>query len=345
MEKFLYIKNVKRDIVPSQNEDDHKKAKVILKKLYKDHKKELPSRFIENWEIVKLYSPSGDILKANAILIDPKDGAYSLDNKFNDLTGKQWTKFSCSWFIFNALSKDLKEEREISGDSKDHPATFSPTMIEQFINFFTKEKAKVFDPFLGIGSTTVACLRTNRIGYGTELNKKYFKIAVKRTPEFKDNIFNCDARNVKKLKLPKIDFSISSPPYWDILNRSTNKFKKSREDKKLDVNYSDSSIDLGNINDYDLFIDELSKIYFDLYSIMKPGGYVIVIIKNIKKSGKFYPLAWDLAKKLSEKYILKDEKIWIQDKIGLAPYGYPYDWVSNILHHYCLILKKPNGSK
>jgi len=53
-----------------------------------------------------------------------------------------------------------------------------------------------------------------------------------------------------------------------------------------------------------------------------------------------YPLAWDLARELSKRYILKDEKIWIQDKIGLSPYGYPHSWSSNILHHYCLILKK-----
>ncbi len=58
-------------------------------------------------------------------------------------------------------------------------------MIEQFIEFFTKEKAKVFDPFLGIGSTAVACKRTNRVGYGIELNNKYFKISIKRLPKFK----------------------------------------------------------------------------------------------------------------------------------------------------------------
>ena len=87
-------------------------------------------------------------------------------------------------------------------------------------------------------------------------------------------------------------------------------------------------------------MEELSKIYFGVFDVLKPGAYCIVIIKNVKKGGKFYPLAWDLAKKLSQKFILKDEKIWIQDKIGLAPYGYPYDWSSNILNHYCLILKK-----
>jgi hypothetical protein len=65
-----------------------------------------------------------------------------------------------------------------------------------------------------------------------------------------------------------------------------------------------------------------------------------VIVKNIKKEGKMYPLAWDIARLLSEKYELKDEKLWIQDKVGLAPYGYPSAWASNILHHYCLIFQK-----
>ena len=87
-------------------------------------------------------------------------------------------------------------------------------------------------------------------------------------------------------------------------------------------------------------IDELFKIYKQIYTILKNKGYITVIIKNVKKQGKLYPLAWDLAKKLGELYVLKDEKIWIQDKVRLAPYGYPYAWVSNIIHHYCLIFQK-----
>ena len=39
-------------------------------------------------------------------------------------------------------------------------------------------------------------------------------------------------------------------------------------------------------------------------------------------------------------FTLKDEKIWCQDNVKLAPYGYGYSWVSNTVHHYCLIFKK-----
>lgn len=340
MNYYFYYKNTIRNIVPVEDKDLNIIAKNMLKDILQKHKNEIPQKYLEDWDNVKLYSPTGKIEKAKALIINEKDGAYDLSNKLNELTGKEWTKFTCSWFIFNALPSDLKEEREVTKDTELHPATFSPTMISDFISFFTKSGDKVLDPFAGIGSTLVACKRTKRIGYGIELNKKYFEIILKRVPEFKKNVFNDDCRNIDKIKLPTIDFSISSPPYWDVLNRSTDKFESERKSKGLDVSYSDSLLDLGNIDDYDLFLKEVCSVYEKMYDILKNGAYLVIIVKNVKKGGKMYPLAWDMARILSEKYVLKDEKIWIQDKIGLSPYGYPNSWASNILHHYCIILRK-----
>jgi len=339
MKNYFYYKN-KKKVEPVDDVELNKLAKKKLAQILKKDKDKIPSYFLENWSDVALYNPKGDVEKARSIILEASEGAYDLTNKLNDLTGKEWIKFTCSWFIFNALHSDLKEEKEISPDIKDHPATYSPTMIEGFINFFTKEGQTVLDPFCGIGSTLVAAKRTNRVGYGIELNKKYYDLILKRVPEFKENIFLDSSENISSIELPEIDFCISSPPYWDVLNRSTHDFSKKRSSKGLDVNYSDKDDDLGNIEDYDEFCDRLAGIYKDLYPKMKKGGYVVIIVKNIKKGGILYPLAWDLARLLRDKYTLKDEKIWIQDKVGLAPYGYPYSWTSNILHHYCIILRK-----
>jgi site-specific DNA-methyltransferase (adenine-specific) len=38
----------------------------------------------------------------------------------------------------------------------------------------------VLDPFLGSGTTLIACLETNRKGIGIEINKGYCELAVKR---------------------------------------------------------------------------------------------------------------------------------------------------------------------
>lgn len=340
-EVYLYYKNDNKKIVPILNKEKNEKAKQKLQEIYLRYKADLPKKFVENWNKVKLFDANGDVNNAHCIILGPEEGLYDLNNSLNHLTGKEWTIFSCSWFIFNALLKDIKEEREICVDIQDHPATYSPTMMENFIKFFTKEGMSVLDPFMGIGSTLVGCKRTGRIGYGIELNKKYFDATLKRVPEFKENTVCGDARKVKEyFKNQKFDFCISSPPYWNILNRSTGSFEKIRYIKGLDIKYSDSDTDLGNIPDYNKFLEDVNKIYLDIYDLLRDGAYLVIIVKNVKKGGKFYPLAWDIAKILSEKYSLKDEKIWIQDKIGLVPYGYPRSWVANILHHYCLIFRK-----
>jgi len=334
-----FYKKEGKKITPVPGPQETKAAKLRLKEILAADEN-VPDFYKKKWDDVALYDPSGSVDDARSILIDPDAGAYHLENSLNDMTGKEWVKFTCSWFIFNALRDDLMAEKKLDPTTAHHPATFSPTMVEHFIKFFTKKGATVIDPFCGIGSTLEACKRTGRKGVGIELNPKYHKLCLKRTPEFADTIYNMDARKVGELKLKNIDFSISSPPYWDILNRSTKDFKKTRTGKSLDVAYSDNEVDLGNIGDYNQFIEQTAGVYLSLHKLLKKGAYIVIIIKNIKKGGKMYPLAWDLARALSDTYTLKDEKIWIQDKVGLAPYGYPYSWASNILHHYCLVLRK-----
>ena len=341
---FYQSKN--RRIVPVSDIELNKEAKKILssikrKKIFHS----LPVKFQNNWNEVSLYNASGNILKADALILDPNDGAYSLSNKLNHLTGKEWTKSIKSWFIFDAIASDIKEEKEITKkvglNSEDHPATYSPSMMADFISFFTKEGDLVLDPFSGIGSTLVGCDRTGRKGIGIELNNKYCEISKLRT---KQRIINGSSEDIaallKKNKISNINFSISSPPYWNILQRSTGDFESKRSSKHLDVQYSNKEIDIANIDSYDEFVERLTSIYLQIYDFLAPDSYLVVIVKNIKKSGINYPLAWDLGKKLSEVYTLKDEKIWCQDKVGLAPFGYPYAYTSNIVHHYCLIFKK-----
>ncbi|MBT0158970.1 site-specific DNA-methyltransferase [Candidatus Bathyarchaeota archaeon A05DMB-2] len=266
-------------------------------------------------------------------------GIYDSRNSLNDLTGKEWAIFTKSWFIHNPPPRSKKEIL--------HPAKFPESVIADFIKFFTKKGELVFDPMAGTGSTLVACDKTHRKGFGIELTKKWADIAAERTSQ---KIIHGNAKYLKDMLnqngINQVDFCITSPPYWNMLKKSRGgvlSLQQQRKEMGLEEYYSDSPDDLGNIEDYDIYIDELAKIYFQVYDVLRPGRYLVVIVQNIlPPDGEMVPLAWDLGKKLSTKFVLKQEKIWLQDNKLLGIWGYPTRYVSNVHHHYCLIFEKNN---
>ncbi len=64
--------------------------------------------------------------------------------------------------------------------SKVHSAIFPLELAEAIIIGFSNEKDTVLDPFMGSGTTGVACRNLNRNFIGIELDNKYFEIARKR---------------------------------------------------------------------------------------------------------------------------------------------------------------------
>lgn len=273
-------------------------------------------------------------------------GIYDERNRLNDLTGREWAISTKSWFIHNPLPRS-KKDTLLSKKEILHPAKFPETMIIDFIKFFTKKGEFVLDPMVGTGSTLVACDKTKRKGVGIELIKKWADIAAGRTRQL---VIRGDARKLKellaKVNISQVDFCITSPPYWSMLKKSRGhvfSLQKQRKARGLDEYYSDDPNDLGNIEDYDSYLSSLCDIYAKVYDILRPGRYFVVICQNILTSdGVMVPFAWDLAKKLCNIYILKQERLWLQDNKLLGIWGYPFRYVSNVHHHYCLIFEKHN---
>ena len=63
-------------------------------------------------------------------------------------------------------------------------------MMERFIMNSSNEKDVVLDPFMGSGTTGVACKKLNRDFIGIEINNEYFKIAEKRINSIKNDNIN-----------------------------------------------------------------------------------------------------------------------------------------------------------
>lgn len=272
------------------------------------------------------------------------------NNKLNDLDPKTWLKFQKSWFVHNPPPR--KKGVLV------HPAKFPETMAQEFIEFFTKKGGTILDPMAGTGSALVAALRVGRNAWGIELNAKYAEIAAEIVAQEKAGlgeegaglaatVIHGDAAKATEYGIPpaSVDYVLTSPPYWDMLHaKGAQNQKKRRESDALDVVYSDDPHDLGNIHEYEAFLALLVEIYAGLQPLLKERAYLTIIVKNVKKGGKIYPLAWDIARELGKVYTLKDEKIWMQDNQRLAPFGMNSAWVSNTFHHYCLQFRNDLGA-
>lgn len=66
-----------------------------------------------------------------------------------------------------------------------HPTIKPLNIVKTMIENSTHEGDLVFDPFLGSGTTAVACYKLNRKYLGIEKNKDFFDVAVKRIEETK----------------------------------------------------------------------------------------------------------------------------------------------------------------
>jgi len=88
-----------------------------------------------------------------------------------------------TWFIPYQTIQSRARERP-------HPATFPQKLPEQCVRLHGIERVRlVLDPFLGLGSTAVACARLGVNFVGVELDRDYLREAVTRTRR----ALRCDA--------------------------------------------------------------------------------------------------------------------------------------------------------
>lgn len=69
--------------------------------------------------------------------------------------------------------------------NKLHPTQKPVDLMQYLLEKFSDEGATILDPFMGSGSTGVACKNLNRSFIGIEMDETYFKIAEKRINEVK----------------------------------------------------------------------------------------------------------------------------------------------------------------
>lgn len=262
----------------------------------------------------------------------------------NDLDGKTWTRNSIS--IWSDIRKTSEEA------ALKHPAMFPAALAARLIESFTNERDRiVFDPFAGIGSTVIAAKQSGKIGIGTELSDKFAAIAQRRVEQGtllddesrvgKGVVHQADAVNLlQHVEKESVDFVVTSPPYWDILN------KRRSADYKEIRHYGNYENDLGAIASYEEFLKKLKKIFEQVCEAMRPGAYCCVVVMDIRKKDKFYPFHSDVARFMQEiGFIYDDVIIWDRrhEYNNMRPLGYPAVFRVNKAHEYIVIFQKPKA--
>lgn len=77
-----------------------------------------------------------------------------------------------------------------------------------------------------------------------------------------------DARNLGFIPDESIHLVLTSPPYW-ILKR-----------------YNENPDQLGHISDYELFLEELNKVWKEVHRILVPGGRLVCVVGDVCLSRK-----------------------------------------------------------
>ena len=92
--------------------------------------------------------------------------------------------------------------------------------------------------------------------------------AVKRLPSHHE-LYQADSTDLSMLDDQLVQFAVTSPPYFDI------------KDYGADVGESGQ---LGDLDEYDRFLERLDTVWSECYRVLEPGGRLCVVVGDVLRS-------------------------------------------------------------
>lgn len=159
---------------------------------------------------------------------------------------------------------------------------FPQNIGRAMVLLYTDPDDTVFDPFAGHNSRMDLVVTAGRNYIGCDLSAEFMKSNRERAkylrgkfPSTHIELHEGDSRYLDHIKSKSADFTITSPPYWDI------EF------------YGNEKEQLGN-NSYKGFLKGMKKVMRENYRILKYGSYAIYFINDFRRKGKFYSYHADI---------------------------------------------------
>lgn len=195
---------------------------------------------------------------------------------------------------------ELVEQRPIGAQDGVH---FPESLVEAVIAEYTVPGQRVLDPFAGYGTTLVVAERMGRTATGVELLPQRAEL-IRTRVTVDAEVVTGDARNLAALTVGPFDLCVTSPPYMTATGHPQNPFTAYQT---LDGDYAQYLADIGST-------------FRQVASLLRPDGYAVVNVANLRTGSTMTPLAWDVARAVAEHLVLRQEVFlcWDQQPAGIG---------------------------
>jgi len=158
-------------------------------------------------------------------------------------------------------------------------------LYRNIYNTHTKSGDKIFDPFVGLGTSMFVAEEMNRTPYGIEAEEEKFEWVAGQIENW-THIINDDAFNMHKYNLPKMDLITTCPPFMEA------------HTKWNPLYGGDTQYD-----GYNKYLKRMGAIFKKCHPLMKKNTPLIIQLDNVHNGRKFTPLISDITHVLKKDFI------------------------------------------
>jgi len=283
--------------------------------------------------------------------VTPREAQAHPNIEINDLDPANWKEYSDQQYLqfYSVWPVTRRHDPFFGVNGTIYSGCFPLIVPVNCILRYTKENELVLDPFVGSGTTLVACAMLRRLGIGVDINpeaeiakEKRFKAVLEKDSSLaewleRQKFMEGDSRDLSFIQDSSVDLIIAHPPYLDMMD------------------YGEK----GTYADIKEYVCSLEDSFKEMLRVLKLGRYCCIQIAPY--AARHLPLHHILLEKaLSVGFEFIDEIVlaFLADYIGYSSSVSGRDtailhkeafakWFSiahNVYHHnheYLLILRKP----